>query len=327
MKDTTIEEEIEDKVIDYINSEVTGRLIIIKPEKSIYGADLAIERRGKYKEKELYFRINSLVIPAKEADFIKDFPQESFKADKSFYLIFVYFDDIKQKIDDHIWLVPSLQFRDIADVVKSQEGKKMLRFQVPSDVKVKNKYSKYIIEIKELGKIILDALEKGGKLEFKAKDFSEASNINLETLREFLSEARKNTYASNATAVETPRLLASKQLDFQKAGYAYRDIYFSGNKKFMGQEIVYLDSKPIWGMNYVGSMIRRLEEDFLKESLFRLAEKCRFGGICEYEKRELKYQDQGQGSLEEFSGKEEIFSEGKSVYKLNYLGGIISDKI
>ena len=90
---------------------------------------------------------------------------------------------------------------------------------------------------------------------------------------------------------------------------------------------MYQDSNPVWGMNYIGSAIGKLETAFLKESLFRLVGKCRLGGICEYEKREFKYQDRGQGGPEEFSGQEEIFVQGKSIYKLNYQGGLISDKV
>ena len=48
-----IQQEIEDKVIDDINSGVAGRLIIFNPEKTSFGADLAVERSGKYKEKEI----------------------------------------------------------------------------------------------------------------------------------------------------------------------------------------------------------------------------------------------------------------------------------
>jgi len=318
-----IQEEIENKVIDDINSGVAGRLIILKPEKSIFGADLAVERRGKYKEKEIYFQINSFVAPAEAKNFVKDFSQESFKTDKNFYLLFIYFDEVIQKISDYAWLIPSLQFVDIADVIESPERKKILRFETPLDIKQKNKYSKFIINTKELGKTILSALGKGGKINFKEIDFGEKKIINLESLKEFLCTARRNTYAGDATPVDNPRLFKSIQLEFQKANYSYRDVYFSGEKKFIGQEIVYYNSELVWGMNYIGSQIGKLETNFLKESLFKLAEKCRFGGVCEYKKRELRYQDQGQGNLEEFSGKEEIFLEGKSIYKLNYQGGLI----
>lgn len=322
-----IQEEIEDKVIDCINSGVAGRLIIFKPEGTASGADLAVERRGKYKEKEMYFKINSFVGPAEGNIFIKDFLQDDFKASKNLYLLFVYFDEVKQKIGDYVWLIPSLEFRDIAEVVKSPEGEKILRFEAKLDAKDKNKYSKFTAGAKDLGKFILNALEKGGKFDFKEAYLQEKSAINLESLKEFLCEARKNTYAADATAVDNPRLLASTQLEFQQGNYFYRDVYFLGNKKFIGQEIVYQELKPIWGMNYIGSAIGKMEINFLKESLFKLFDKCRLGGNFEYEKRELKYQDRGEGNLEKLSGQEEIFSEGKSIYKLEYNGGLISDKI
>lgn len=318
-----IKEEIENKVIDCINSGVTGRLIIFKPEKAPFGADLAVKRRGKYKEKEIYFQINSLIGSVKDNNFVKDFLQEDFKIDQNFYLFFIHFDEVMQKISDFVWLIPSSQFRDIAGIVKSSEGKNLLRFEASLDIKNKNKYSKFIVDTKELGKTIFNALEKGGKFDFIEIGLEEKKIINLESLKEFLSEARRNTYAANATPIDNPRLLASTQLEFQKGNYYYRDIYFSGEKKFIGQEIVYQDSKLVWGMNYIGSQIGKLETNFLKESLFKLAEKCRFGGVCEYEKRELKYQDQGQGSLEDFFGREEIFLEGKNIYKLSYQGGLI----
>lgn len=328
-----IQEEIEDKVIDCINSGVGGRLIIFKPEENTLGADLAVERRGKYKEGEIYFQINSIVGPIKENSFVKDFLQENFKADKNLYLLFVYFDEVGQKLSDYIWLVPSTQFEDIAQVVKAGKpdgfsGKNLLRFQVSLNIKDTNNYSRFIVKTKELGNIILDALEKGGKFNFKEGGlFEEEKTINIGNLKDFLREARKNTYAANAVHADNPRLLASMQLEFQRGDYFYRDIYFSGGKGLIGQEIIYQDSKPVWGMNYTGSAIGKLETNFLKESLFKLAGKCRLGGTFEYEKREFKYKDQGQGGFEEFSGKEEIFLSGKNIYKLNYQGGLISDKL
>ncbi|MGA2418089.1 MAG: DUF5680 domain-containing protein [Candidatus Staskawiczbacteria bacterium] len=322
-----IQEEIEDKIIDCINAGVAGRLIIFKPEKSSFKANLAVERRGKYKEKEMYFQINIFVAPARSVNFVKDFLQNDFKSEKNFYLLFVCFDEVKQKINDYIWLIPSLQFRDIAATVKSPDGKKLFRFEAPLDIKNKNKYSKFLVDTKKLGKTILSAFENDGKFNFKEGapfgSFQEKNIINLDSLKEFLLQARKNTYASNAAAVDNPRLLASTQLEFQKGDYFYRDIYFSGTKKFIGQEIIYQDSKPIWGMNYLGNAIGELETNFLKEALFKLSEKCRIGQVCEYEKREFKYQDHGQGSIDDFLGREEIFLEGKNIYKSNYQGGLI----
>ena len=58
-----IQEEVEDKIIDCINSGAGGRLIVFKPEKKGFEDYLAVERRGEYKEEEMYFQINSFVGP------------------------------------------------------------------------------------------------------------------------------------------------------------------------------------------------------------------------------------------------------------------------
>ena len=325
-----IQEEIEDKVIDSINSAVTGRIIVFKPEKKGLENYLAVERRGRYKEKEMYFQVNTLLLPAKDVDFVKDFSQKNFKAEKNLFLLFVYFDEIKQSITSYIWLIPSLQFRDIADVIKVDGGDNLLRFKSFADFKNKNKYSKFLVNIKDFGKLILDAFENKGEFDFSKGGseelFEEDNKINLETLEEFLCDARKDAYALNAAPVDNPRLLSSKQMEFQKGPYYYLNIFFPGNKNIIGQEIIYLDLKPIWGMSYMGNQIKGLEQSFLKESLFYLFSKCRLGKDCENEKREYKYLDHGIGDLGGFSGKEELFVNDKSIYKLNYQGGLISDK-
>jgi len=329
----TIQEEVEDKIIDCINSGVDGRLIVFKPENNNFGADLAIEKRGDYKGKEIYFKINSLVGPSETGGypevFVRDFPQEIIKRDKNFYMIFVYFDEVTQKIGDYVWLIPSSQFEDASEVIKLPDGQKVLRFEASLDAKKKNKYSRFLLASSKFGMTIFGAFKKGGKFDLPADlgGFEDKKPINLEDLKEFIVEARKNTFAGGASSVSNLRLLASTQLEFQRGVYFYRDVFFSGEKRVVGQEIVYQDSKPVWGMSYIGSTIGKAEINFLKESLLELADKCRFGAPSEYVKRELKYQDRGQGNLDSFSGTEEIFLEGKNIYQLSYNGGIISDKL
>jgi len=318
-----IQEEIEDKIIDYINFGASSRLVIVKSEEKGFEDYLIVGRKGKYKENVMYFDINSFVLPAKESNFIKDFSEKSFRAEKNFYLIFTYFDEPKQKINDYIWLIPALDFKDIADIGKDDKGETFLRFESSSDIKKQNKYSKFLVDVKTLGNLILDAYEKGEKLDYGKMGIQEKREVKLESVKEFLCNARHETYASGSGSIETPQFLESKQFDFQKGGYFYRDVFFNGEKRIIGQEIIYQDAKPIFGMSYIGTQLGRLETDFLKESLYRLFEKCRLGEVCEYEKREYKYVCHGKGSLDEFSGEEEIFLNGKSIYKLTYQGGIL----
>jgi hypothetical protein len=239
----------------------------------------------------------------------------------------VCFDRIKQKVDDYIWLIPSLTFEDISDVAPLEDGKKATRFQGSLDSKNKDRYSKFLVNTKNAGKMIFDSFENNGKIDFKETIFQEKEEINKNRLIEFIAEARRNTFAADATATSNPRLFGSTQLDFQKGDYSYRDIYFNGNKRFVGMEMVYQSSKPVWSMSYTGSQIGKLETNFLREALYRSAEDCRFGKICDYEKREFRYQDNGEGNQDNFFGEEQMFSQGKSIYKLNYRGGLISDKL
>lgn len=322
-----IQKKIENEVIDILNISSGGRLVVSKSEKNKFGIDLRIQRRGNYKENPYDFRIVSFIDRPKDNIFVKDFGETELYTGKDFFLLFVYFDRIKQRINDYIWLIPSLQFEDMAEILLLEGSKKALRFQGSLNAEKKDKYSKFLVDRKDLGKLIFDAFDNKGKFTFKETIFQEKEEINQERLFEFIAEARRNTFASGSTPVSNPRLLSSIQLEFQKGDYFYRDIYFNGNKKFIGQEIVYQGSKPIWGMNYAGKQIEKLEINFLREALYRLADKCRFGKICEHEKREFRYQDNGQGNLENFLGQEQIFADGKNIYKLDYQGGLISDKL
>lgn len=327
MSENNIKEVIEGKIIDSINFDVEGRLVIVKTEKNIFGADLSIARRGKYKERPIFLQVNGFIGPDEKNIFIKDFSEKDFTADKNLYLVFVYFDRVSQKISDYIWLVPSERFFDLAKIAESPSGEKLLRFEVDLDIKNKNEYSKFLVKTNELGKLILASLEDKTIIKFVRTGFGEKIPVNFESLTNFLYEARMSTFAANANPDTNPRLQSSIQLEFQRGDYLYTDIYFSGDKNFIGQEIIYLGDKAVWGMNYMGNHIDRIEDDFLREALSKLVEKCRVGKSCEYKKREYKYLDNGQGSFEDFNGKEEIMRDNKSVYQLSYRGGIISSKL
>jgi hypothetical protein len=147
--------------------------------------------------------------------------------------------------------------------------------------------------------------------------------INFEELKKFIAEARKNTYAGGGKPVEKPLSKDSCQLEYRKGGYFYRDIYFPGKDNFIGQEVVYLKDKPIWSMVYCGSAEPPEVRNFLKKSLTNLAEKCRFNEECEFGEGGLKYENEGEGTLEQFHGKESVSAKGEKVYRLRYQGGSI----
>lgn len=128
-----IKEEIEDKVIDCINSGAGGRLVIFKPEKidlpAQAGKDLVVEKRGDYAKKKISLNIYLKKILGKE--------EISVVPDKNFYLVFVDFDIIKQDFSDNFLVIPSI------DLWK---------------LKGKNDFSKYIINKNDFARYLMSVL-------------------------------------------------------------------------------------------------------------------------------------------------------------------------
>jgi hypothetical protein len=106
-----IQEKVENKIIDLINTGAGGRLIIFKPEKS--DKDLVVEKRGDYKAKPIFLKV-----------FDKDdFPRkEKLAPDGKVYSVFARFDIIKQDIEDEIFIVSSLDNKKIS-INKNDIGK------------------------------------------------------------------------------------------------------------------------------------------------------------------------------------------------------------
>lgn len=154
-----IEEQIENKIIDCIVSSSGGRLIVTKPESSKTTIDLVIEKRGGYKAGKLLLEVSGFAIPAESKNFVKDFVKNDFKPDKNYYLLFVCFDEIKQILNDKIWLVPSVTFKDICEQAKTAEGEDVLKFSAPLDFKIEDKYSKFLINKNNLGIFLIEALK------------------------------------------------------------------------------------------------------------------------------------------------------------------------
>ena len=145
-------------------------------------------------------------------------------------------------------------------------------------------------------------------------------------LEEFLVEAKINTYASEGEFGETKLVDGSKELRFGKCGFKYRDRYF-GSDFFVGEEVVFENEKPIWGMNYYGKATSDIRSsiiyDFLKEALKRVTPEKPFRGPDSFKSDDWEYVNRSKGNVEQFIGEEQVLFKGEIVYKLNYHGGLI----
>ncbi len=316
-------DEFKEDIINSIIKEAEGKLAIFNPKEK-EKPDLVIKKKADYKSLPLNIRIETTDEIKENNQFTKDIPLEEFSPKKNFYLIFAYFDSIEREINDYVWLIPSSELEKLGEEVDKDKIAPKIRFKSSLNPKEKNDYTPFLIKKEDLTDTILKIVENPEEFEFSDIVNFESKKINLDKIKQFIAQARENTYAGSGRESENTRLLGSSQYEFQKANLLYRDIYFGRGYHFIGQEVIYQDNKPIWSMVYMGKESPKELTDFLKKALAELSDKCRLGEGCEFEKGNYKYQDRGTGGLENFNGEEIILDRGKQVYSLKYMGGLLT---
>lgn len=152
----------------------------------------------------------------------------------------------------------------------------------------------------------------------------------MNDVNQFLIEAKKQTYANaNVEKVSSSRY-ESKDYEYKKENMIYHDTYFGGTN-FIGEEVIYLDNKIYWAMNYYGvTLDETLEEEAmdsaLRPALMLVGEDksvIPVRGPKEFINGEYKYNFEVEGNLDYFSGIEIIYKNDKKIYELRCNGGLI----
>ena len=154
-------------------------------------------------------------------------------------------------------------------------------------------------------------------------------SIDISELNAFILRAKADTYVGSGVQSAACRL-GSNDLRFTEGEWAYHDSYFGGSD-FIGEEVVYFASRPIWAMNYYGRILRSdilsaaQAGQMIKASLSRMYKEGRFLGGFEFTEDNLTYVDTSKGSVDCFQGREFITSGHETAYELLYHGGLIKD--
>lgn len=149
-------------------------------------------------------------------------------------------------------------------------------------------------------------------------------------INEFLILAKKQTYANEKAAKIANSRLNSKDYEYEKDNMIYHDTYFGGTN-FLGEEVIYVDGKTIWGMNYYGvTLDKTLGEEAmdkaLRPALMMVGEDKEVipvRGPREYVNGEYRYTFSVEGTMECFNGIEMIYKGNKKMYELRCIGGLI----
>ncbi len=153
--------------------------------------------------------------------------------------------------------------------------------------------------------------------------------IPLYELETFIVRAKKRTYVGGASKLLSYRL-GSKDVQLIDGDWAYHDCYF-GESDFIGQEVIYYRSKPIWAMNYFGYILDPTQitsseaGKMIMKSLSEMYSEERFLGAFEHIEADLIYKDFNEGDFKFFKGNERIYRNNKPVYELVYHGGLLRD--
>lgn len=161
----------------------------------------------------------------------------------------------------------------------------------------------------------------------------ENQTIDFASLRAFLCEAKRNTYASQGGERAVRLRDGSHEYTYKKALYFYLDRWF-GSNPFAGSEMVWLDDVPVWAMHYYGETTHAIPKqvfDVLRLALLQVEESAPFRGPvgdCRMDPHNLNrndwlYHNEVNGTIENFWGGEHIMHEEKLVYSAYYHGGLV----
>lgn len=155
--------------------------------------------------------------------------------------------------------------------------------------------------------------------------------MEISKLKDFLIKAKRATYANVGAKKVSSLCPGSKDYEFSDGEMTYHDTYFGGTQ-FIGEEIVYENSsgKPIWGMNYYGATLdaglsEEAMDKTLRSALMKVGEDDALPvrGPKHFVEDGYYYHFRFRGDLDRFSGVEEIFKDGKLIYQLRCIGGMI----
>lgn len=151
--------------------------------------------------------------------------------------------------------------------------------------------------------------------------------MNKTQVQKFFIKAREKTYAGGNGKTE-PLLPGSVQYEYKQGDFVYRDNYNIGNGIFMGLETVYYLEKPVLSMSYFGNFKSLSEEEvdkILRKALTENSSKTRLWNDINWKFENYKYScsTDANGSIDEFSGTENLLKNGTPVYYLYYAGGFI----
>lgn len=152
--------------------------------------------------------------------------------------------------------------------------------------------------------------------------------MDLLDLTKFLAKSNLEGYAAQGGQAEAD---GSKTINYEQGEWRFSDNYFGG-EPYGGREVIFYENKPVFIMVYYGrvtdsTLDKEFVYGFLRKALKLFPENYPFRGPKVFEEtidgQNLKYENNWQGEIDEFSGEEKIFIDGREIFYTKYSGGLI----
>ena len=146
-------------------------------------------------------------------------------------------------------------------------------------------------------------------------------------LNAVIVRAKAASYVGGGVKAPSSRM-GSHDLSWSEGDWRYLDSYFGGTD-FLGQEVLWYGTEPVWAMNYYGYVLRpdlidavRAGET-IKAALSAMYAEGRFLGGFEWSGPHGRYVDLSTGDVTHFKGREAIVVDAAEAYAPDYSGGLI----
>lgn len=155
--------------------------------------------------------------------------------------------------------------------------------------------------------------------------------IDINQLKAFRKEANSVAgYESENPKNEIKEKDGSTTLWYESGDWKFHDNYFGG-EPYGGRTVISHKNKPVWIMVFYGRLddkVSYIEEVylFLRKALRASTDDSGFRGPKEFTEGKFRYVNNWQGTLENYSGTEEIYLEGNLVYTAMYMGGLVDQR-
>lgn len=153
--------------------------------------------------------------------------------------------------------------------------------------------------------------------------------MDTSSLKQFLIDSNAAGFAGGDSKQWIKEADGSTTIPYKKGPWRSDDNYYGG-EPYGGRIIVFYDEKPYWIMVYYGWVEEGSDHDalykVLQNALMNMPEDNPYRGPASYTEGSLIYTNSWNGSIENYSGKEEISDGATVIYTATYMGGLVDQR-